>query len=183
MIRFLSQLLVRRTWFGQFDELYFVLNWLVMRCKLRPELAADAQHQHDRKCRLKSSQVKSIYFHHPSQGNSTNYCLILGPRDNAAPPTSQQIKNKNPSEESEEPSDTVIHFYFFLIHRRALLSANPRGNVRRIGRMFPEHVEPRSFLDPEYSFVAVRRILPTRFAKQKVRPIKNQLGSPNTAPN
>ena len=43
VIRFLIELLVRRTWFGQFDELYFVLNWLVMRCKLRPELAADAQ--------------------------------------------------------------------------------------------------------------------------------------------
>ena len=42
MIRFLIELLVRRTWFGQFDEFYFVLNWLVMRCKLRPELA-DAQ--------------------------------------------------------------------------------------------------------------------------------------------
>ena len=44
MIHFLIELLVRRTWFGQFDELYFVLNWLVMRCKLRPELAADVQH-------------------------------------------------------------------------------------------------------------------------------------------
>ena len=43
MIRFLNDLLVRRIRFGQFDELYFVLNWLVMRCKLRPELAADAQ--------------------------------------------------------------------------------------------------------------------------------------------
>ena len=42
MIRFLIELLVRRTWFGQ-SKLYFVLNWLVMRCKLRPELAADAQ--------------------------------------------------------------------------------------------------------------------------------------------
>ena len=41
MIRFLTELLVRRTWFGQFDELYIVLNWLVMRCKpVRPELAA-----------------------------------------------------------------------------------------------------------------------------------------------
>ena len=42
MIRFLIELLVRRTWFGQFDELYFDLNWLVIRCKLRPEHAADA---------------------------------------------------------------------------------------------------------------------------------------------
>ena len=30
MIRFLIELLVRRTWFGQ-SKLYFVLNWLVMR--------------------------------------------------------------------------------------------------------------------------------------------------------
>ena len=42
MIRFLIELLIRRTWFGQ-SRLYFVLKWLVMRCKLRPELAADAQ--------------------------------------------------------------------------------------------------------------------------------------------
>ena len=42
MIRFLTELLVRRMWFGQ-SRLYFILNWLVMRCKLRPELAADAQ--------------------------------------------------------------------------------------------------------------------------------------------
>ena len=38
----------------------------------------------------------------------------MGLRDKAAPPTSQQIKN---SEASEEPSDAVIHFYFlFLPH-------------------------------------------------------------------
>ena len=42
MIRFLIELLVRRIWFGQ-SKLYFILNWLLMRCKLRPELAADAQ--------------------------------------------------------------------------------------------------------------------------------------------
>ena len=42
MIRFLTELLVRRRWFEQF-KLYFVLNWLVMRCKLQPKLAADAQ--------------------------------------------------------------------------------------------------------------------------------------------
>ena len=120
MIRFLIELLVRRIWFGQ-SKLYLILNWLVMRCKLRPELAADAQQT---AWSLKSSHVKSIYFNHPSQGNSTNYYLILGLRDKAAPPASKQI----PSEASEEPSDTVIHFDFdfFFIHRRALLSANQR---------------------------------------------------------
>ena len=43
-----------------------------------------------------------------------------------------------------------------------VVDAKPiRGNVRRNGRMYPEHVE-RSFLHPEYSFVAVRRILYSR---------------------
>ena len=92
MIRFLTELLVPRIWFGQ-SKLYFILNWLVMRCKLRPELAADAQQTLDRKCRLKSSQVSILSL--PSQGNSTNCYLILGLRDKAAPPTSQQI-NKFP---------------------------------------------------------------------------------------
>ena len=68
MIRFLTEHLVRRIWFGQ-SRLYFILKWLVMRCKLLPELAADAQQTAWWKCRLKSSQVK---FNHPSQGNSTN---------------------------------------------------------------------------------------------------------------
>ena len=43
MIRFLIELLLRRTFVGQFDKLCFVLNWLIMRCKLRPELAAEVQ--------------------------------------------------------------------------------------------------------------------------------------------
>ena len=32
-----------------------------------------------------------MYFKHSWQGNSTNYYIILGPRDKTAPPTSQQI--------------------------------------------------------------------------------------------
>jgi len=46
---FLNWFLVRRTWFGQFDELYFVLNWQVMRCKLRPNLRQTRSRQHDPK--------------------------------------------------------------------------------------------------------------------------------------
>ena len=116
MIRFLIELLFRRTWFGQFDELYFVLNWLVMRCKRRPEL-------HGRKCRLKSSQVKSVYFNHPSQGNSTNYCLILDPRDKAAPPTSQQI-NKFPAKRVKNLATPSSIFIF--ISSSSFISANQR---------------------------------------------------------
>ena len=62
MIRFLIELLVRRIWFGQ-SKLYFVLNWLVMRCMLRPELAAERSRRHDKKCRLKSSQYTLIIPH------------------------------------------------------------------------------------------------------------------------
>ena len=55
MIHLLIELLVHWTWFGQFNELYFILHWLVMRCKLQPKLVA-----HNRKCRLKSSQVSIL---------------------------------------------------------------------------------------------------------------------------
>ena len=41
-IRFLIELLMCRTCFGQ-SKLYFILKWLVMRYKLWPKLAADAQ--------------------------------------------------------------------------------------------------------------------------------------------
>ena len=95
-----------------------------------------------------SSQVKSIYFNHPSQGNSTNYYLILGLRDKAAPPTSQQI-NKFPPKRVKNlatPSSILI-----FLHPQESSALSHSGNDRRIGRMFPEHVE-RSFLDPEYSF-------------------------------
>ena len=42
--------------------------------------------------------------------------------------------------------------------------------------MFPEHVE-RSFLDPEYSLDEYFQLS----SQRKVRPIKNQLASPNTS--
>ena len=128
--------------------------------------------QHDRKCRLKSSQVKSIYFHHPSQGTSTNYYLILGLRDKAAPPTSQQT-NKFPPKRVKNLATPSSIFLFssatdFSSSTGELSSQPIRGNDRRIGRMFPEHVE-RSFLDPEYSFDEYFQL----GSRRKVRPIKN----------
>ena len=132
--------------------------------------------QHDRKCRLKSSQVKSIYFHHPSQGNSTNYYLILGLRDKAAPPTSQQI-NKFPSKRVKNLATPSSIFIFIFSSSTGELCSQPvRDNVRRIGRMFTEHVE-RSFLNPEYTIDEYFQI----GSRRKVGPVKNQLGSPNTS--
>ena len=115
-----------------------------------------------------SQVVRSIHFNHHSHGNWTNYYIILGPRDKDAPPTSQQINKFPPGEASEVRSDAVSHYFsFFLIHRRALRTQPIRAKVRQIGRIFPEHVERSFSVDPEYIIVAVRRILPTIFAKQK----------------
>ena len=143
MIHFLIELLVRRIWFRQ-SKLYFILIWLVMRCKLQPELAADAQQTAWSKL---WSKVKSVYFNHPSQGNSTNYYLILGLRDKATPSTSQQI-NKFPLKRVKNlATPSSIFIFVFSSFTRELCSQPIRGNDRPIGRMFPEHVE-RSFLDP-----------------------------------
>ena len=81
----------------------------------------------------------------------------------------------NPSEANEEPSDTVIHFYFyfFLIHRRAVCSQPVRGNVHRIRRMFPEHVER---IQLRRSWMNTLNYI----REAKVRPIKNQLYSQKT---
>jgi len=111
--------------------------------------------------------IGSIYFHDPSQDNSTNYYLILGVRDKS----SQQI----PSEACEEPNNTVIHFYFyfFFIHT---MDQPIRGNDRPIGQMFPEHVE-RSFLDPNIASSNNFQL----GLRRKVGPVMNQLASLNTS--
>ena len=47
-----------------------------------------------------------------------------------------------------------------------------------LNEQFPEHVE-RSVLDPEHSLVAVCRTARHQVREVKVRPIKNELSSPN----
>ena len=154
---FLIELLVHWTWFGQFNELYVILNWLVMKCKLQPELAADSMIKN-----VGSSQYTSIIPYRVIQLTTISFWV-----PETRPNLPKSTNNKIPSEESEEPSDTIIHFYlyFFFIHRRDLPSANQRQCMSNRAR-FPEHVE-RSFLDPEYSFIAVWQILPTRLAKKR----------------
>ena len=101
MIRFLTELLVRRTWFGQFEE--FTCSQLACSNEMQAS-ARTCGRQHDRKCRLKSSQYTLIILQ--SQGNSTTISLWVSearlrlPQVNKFPP--KRVK------------DTVIHFYFFL---------------------------------------------------------------------
>ena len=111
--------------------------------------------------------------------------IILGPRDKAVPPTSQQINRFPPKQVKYLVIPSSFFSSFFLIHRRALCSQAIRGKVHQTGQIFPEHVEWR-FLDPEYSFVAVGQISQTIFVKQKpaqlrtsyihqILPIKNSV--------
>ena len=111
MIRFLIELLLRRIWFGQ-SKLYFILIW---RASFGPNLRQTRSRQHNQNCRLKSIHVKSIYFNHPSQGNSTNYYLILGHRDKAALSTSQQI-NKFPLKRVKNLATPSSIFIFVFLH-------------------------------------------------------------------
>ena len=155
-------------------RIYLFSTGLEWDASFGPNLRQTCSRQHDRKCRLKSSQVKSIHFNHPSQGNSTNDYLILGLRDKAAPPTSQQINRFPPKRVKNLATPSSI--FLFSSSTGELCSQPFRGNVHRIGRMFPEHIE-RSFLDPEYSFEEYFQL----GSRRKVRPIKNQIGSPNTS--
>ena len=118
--------------------------------------------QYDPKCKIKSSQYTLIIPHRVIQLTAISFWV---PKTRL-PPTNQQT-----------PSSIFI---FISSSATGELCSQPvRGNVRQIGRMFPEHVE-RNFLDPEYSFVAVRRLLRTMFAKQKFAHLRTNYTSPNT---
>ena len=65
-----------------------------------------------------------------------------------------------------------IFIFVFSSSTGELCSQPIRGNDRRIGRMFLEHIE-RSFLDPEYSFDEYFQL----GSRRNIRPIKNGLQS------
>ena len=109
-------------------------------------------------------------------GTSTNYYLILGLRDKAAPPTSQQINKFPPKRVKNLATPSSIFIFVFSSFTGELCSQPIRGNDLSIRRMFPEHVE-RRFLDPEYNFDEYFQL----GSRRKVGPIKNQLASPNTS--
>ena len=132
--------------------------------------------QHDRKCRLKSSQSSQytlIIPHRVIQLTTISFWVL---RDKAVPSTSQQI-NKFPSKRVKNlATPSSIFIFVFSPFTGELCSQPIRGNDRPIGRMFPEHVEQR-FLDPEYSLDEYFQL----GSRRKVGPIKNQLASPNTS--
>ena len=84
------------------------------------------------------------------------------------PPTNQQLGQFPMKRVKYGHRHRFLAVFFFPDPQERSLCSQPiRRKVRRTGRIFPEHDE-RSFSDPEYSFVAVRRVPRTRFAKQKL---------------
>ena len=137
--------------------------------------------QHDRKCRLKSSQSSQytlIIPHRVIQLTTISFWVL---RDKAAPSTSQhKSTNKQIPFEAKRvknlATQSSIFIFVFSPFTGELCSQPIRGNDRPIGRMFPEHVQ-RRFLDPEYSLDEYFQL----GSRRKVGPIKNQLASPNTS--
>ena len=97
-----------------------------MACNEMQASARTCGRQHDRKCRL-----KSIYFPHLSQGNSTNYYLILGLRDKAAPPTSQQINKFPPKRVKNLVTPSSI---FFLHPQKSSALSQSEAMIVELGK-------------------------------------------------
>ena len=119
MIRFLIELLVRRTWFGQFEE--FTCSQLA--CNEMQALARTCSRQHDRKCRLKSSQYTLIIPLRVIQLTTISFYVS---QTRLRLPQVKKI-NKFPLKRVKNlATPSSIFLLFFFIHRRALLSANQR---------------------------------------------------------
>ena len=89
---------------------------------------------------------------------------LRGPTDNADPPTSPQMRPFPPKREAKNihaVSHVLLSQVFFSSSTGELSGFN-QSHARFVE--LPEHVE-RSVLDPENSFVAVRRTARTRFTK------------------
>ena len=109
----------------------------------------------------------------------------MSPRDKAAPSTSQQTGQFPPKRVKYPHGHPFLFLFLPHPHESSLCSQPVRDNVRRTGQISPGHVE-QSFLDAEYSFVAVRRLPQTRFAKQTFVQLRTNyvgLGSTNTPKN
>ena len=98
--------------------------------------------QHDRKCRLKSSQYTFIIPHRILQLTTISFWVsetrLRLPQVNKYPP--KRVKNL--------ATPSSIFICIFSSSTGELCSQPIRGNDRRIGRMFPEHAERSFFFTP-----------------------------------
>ena len=132
------------------------------------------------KCRLKSSEVKSIYFNHPSQGNSTNYYTILVLRDKAAPPTSQQTGKFHPKRMKYQHHHPVL-FLFLPNSQESSLCSQPimQWQCSPNWVNIPWTCWAKLF-GPQIQHHHSLKNTPNEVHKANVCPIKNKLGLINT---
>ena len=150
----------------------------VRRTMLRSQLACNelqasartcgrsAAGQHDAKCRL-----KSVDFNHPSQGNSTNYYIILDPRIKAAHPTSQQTDKFPPKRVRYRHGHPFLFFVLPHPQNSPLCSQPTKGNVRQ---NVPKTCWVKLF-GPRIQLRRSSTNKPNWVREAKVRPFKNQL--------
>ena len=92
---------------------------------------------------------------------------LLGPTDNALPPTSPQMRpfpGKREAENIHAVSRVLLSLFFS--SSVGELSGFNQSDARfvKLDEQFPAHVQ-QSILDPKHSFVAVRQTARTRFMK------------------
>ena len=117
----------------------------------------------------------TLHDNHPSQGNSTHCYIILGSRDKAASPTSQQI-GSTPSEASEVSTLSSIFIFCFLPHpQESSLCPQPiRGMLSKVfwimsiaSSQFVKYPKLGSWSKCLPNYFLVQRIPQTSFTKQK----------------
>ena len=139
-----------------------------MRCKLQPEPRCAGCTQ-TRVYMLIHSQPKALTMDAMAVPGTHLFIslYLLGPTDNADPPTCPQMRPFPPKREAENihAISHVLLSQFFSSSIRELSGFN-QSDARfvELNEQFPEHVE-RSVLDPKHSFVAVHRTARTGFAK------------------
>ena len=105
---------------------------------------------------------------------------LLGPTDNADPPTSPQMRPFPPRREAENIHGVshVLLSQFFLFHRRALRFQPIRRKVRRTQRIVPRACPAKRF-GPRTQLRRNSSNCTNQVCEVKVRPVKNSLTSPN----
>ena len=119
--------------------------------------------------------VKSIYFNHPSQGNSTNYYNYHSVSQRQGCASHKSTHRSVPPEASEVSTPSSIFIFLpsaSFTGELSLLSTNHRHGSSKWANI-PRTVLSEAFWTPNnYSFVAVRQILRTRFTKQTFAQLK-----------
>ena len=107
-------------------------------------------------------------------------CHVLGPTNNADPPTSPQMRPFPPKREAENihAVSHVLLSQFFLFHWRALRFQPVRRKVRRTRRTVPRACLAKRF-GPRTHLRRSSSNCPNQVREVKVRPSKNELSPPN----